>query len=230
MRPERYARLQAVLDRRQPDLTVLMDRVHKAHNFSAIVRTGDAAGVLRMHAVPAERGLPVKHTSSAGSKKWVEVVQHDDVGTAISRLRGEGMQVLAAHLGDGALDYRSLDLSRPTAFLVGAELDGVSPRGLALADERVSIPMAGMVQSLNVSVAAALLLYEAVRQRERAKMFDTPRLPPEERARILFEWGYPRLARRLAAAGLPYPALDDDGGLPSDFARMVRRMRGARIR
>lgn len=225
MRPERYARLVAVLDRRQPDLTVLMERVNKVHNFSAILRTGDAAGVMRVHAVPPEHGLPVPHHTSAGSKKWVEVLEHENVGAAVASLRSGGMQILAANLSPEAEDYRSVDLCGPTAFLVGAELDGLSHTAIELADRELVIPMAGMVQSLNVSVATALLLFEAVRQREAAGLFDRPRVPPEERARLLFEWGYPRLARRLRERGLPYPVLDETGAIPEGFSQTLRHAR-----
>ncbi len=225
MGPERFARLKAVLDRRQPDLTVLMERVNKVHNFSAIVRTSDAAGVFRVHAVPTERGLPLPHHTSAGSTKWVDVVEHSDAAAAIRRLQADGMQVLAANLSPEARDYRTTDLTRPTAFMVGAELDGVSPEALALADQEVVIPMAGMVQSLNVSVATALLLFEAVRQREAAGATGRPSLPHDERNRVLFEWAYPRIAERLKARGDPYPELDEDGGIPASFTHALRRSR-----
>lgn len=227
MGPERFARLEAVLDRRQPDLTVLMERVNKVHNFSAIVRTSDAAGVFRIHAVPTERGLPLPHHTSAGSTKWVDVVEHPDAASAIRRLQAEGMQVLAANLSPEARDYRTMDLTRPTAFMVGAELHGVSPEAVAMADHEVVIPMAGMVQSLNVSVATALLLFEAVRQREAAGPADRPALPDAQRNRVLFEWAYPRIAQRLRAQGIPYPELDEDGGIPPSFTRALRERRRA---
>lgn len=111
------------------------------------------------------------------------------------------------------MDFRGVDLTRPTAIMMGAELHGVSERGLELADAHVVIPMVGMVRSLNVSVATALLLYEAQRQREAAGMYDGSRLAPEEFRRILFEWSYPELARRRRQEGRSYPDLDDQGQL-----------------
>lgn len=215
MRPERFRRLREVLARRQPDLTVLMDRVHKAHNLSAILRNCDAVGVLEAHAVAAEPGLEVHHATSAGTKKWVSVRRHANVEAAIAHLRGGGFHVLAAHPSRGALDYREADYTRPVAITLGAELEGVSAQALELADAHVVIPMVGMVHSLNVSVASALLLFEAHRQRAAAGMYAESRIDPGAFEMRLFEWAYPSLARSRREQGLPYPRLDSDGQLIS---------------
>lgn len=211
MRPQRFHRLRAVLRRRQPDLTVLMEKVNKSHNFSAILRNCDAVGVLEAHVVPPAHGLDLHHATSAGTRKWVRVTTHADVHAAAARLKGEGFTILAAHPSEGARDFRSVDFTRPTALLMGAELHGVSPAGLALADEHVVIPMLGMVHSLNVSVATALLLYEAQRQRSAAGFYEAPRLDPHAFHRVLFAWAHPLVAAKLDAEGRAYPPLDDDG-------------------
>lgn len=211
MRPERFGRLREVLARRQPDLTVLMDRVNKPHNFSAIVRNCDAVGVLEAHVVASEGALELHHAASAGTKKWVAVRRHASVGSAIAHLRERGHFILAAHVSLHAIDYREFDYTRPVAILLGAELEGLSPEALDQADAHAAIPMVGMVHSLNVSVASAVLLYEALRQRSAAGMYVRSRLPPEEFDRRLFEWAYPALARRLRQEGRPYPALDEEG-------------------
>ena len=190
-----------------------MDRVHKPHNLSAILRSCDAVGVLEANAVPPEGGLKVPAASSAGSAKWVGVRRHHDAAAAVATLRGEGFRVIAAHPTSGARDFRACDFTVPTAFLVGSELRGVSDAGLALADDFVLIPMAGMVRSLNVSVASALLLFEAIRQRQAAWLYEHSRLSMEHRRDLLFEWGYPRLARRLRSEGRPYPAMAEDGSV-----------------
>lgn len=213
MTPERYARLREALSRRQPDLTVLMERVHKSHNFSAILRSCDAAGVLEAQVVPPDGGLDLHHETAAGSSKWVDVRAHAGVDEAVAWLHQRGFTVLAAHPGEEAADFREVDLTRPVAFMLGAELHGISDEGLARADRLVVIPMAGLVRSLNVSVAAALLLFEAKRQREAAGLYDRPRLSDEEFRTRLFEWGYPEIARRHREQGLPYPTLDADGGI-----------------
>ncbi|KPJ80008.1 MAG: tRNA (guanine-N2)-dimethyltransferase [Gemmatimonas sp. SG8_23] len=217
MTPERFARLRAALARRQPDLTVLMDRVNKSHNFSAILRNCDATGVLRAHVVPPDGGLDLHHGTSAGTKKWVEVRHHPDVTTAVEHLHREGFQVLAAHPSDTSVDFREVDYTRPTAVMMGAELHGVSAEGLALADLHVVIPMMGMVHSLNVSVATSLILYEAMRQRDAAGMYAQNRIPPDDFERRLFEWAYPSIAARRRAEGRSYPALTPEGELVRDW-------------
>lgn len=211
MRAERFHRLRAVLVRRQPDLTVLMDRVNKSHNFSAILRNCDAVGVLEANVVPPEKGLDVHHGTSAGSKKWVAVRRHPDISTAITYLKERDFVVMAAHVSDESTDYREIDYTLPTAIVLGAELHGVSDESLGLADLNVSIPLAGMVHSLNVSVASALILFEARRQREAAGMYDHSRLSETDFDRRLFEWTYPRLASACRGSERPYPTLSADG-------------------
>ena len=117
MRPERFHRLRAALIRRQPDLTVLMDRVNKSHNFSAILRSCDAVGVLEAHVVPPAKGLGLHHAASAGTKKWVSVKRHEDVRGAITHLKERGFSVLAAHPAEDATDYRDIDYTRSTAIV-----------------------------------------------------------------------------------------------------------------
>ncbi len=216
MRPERFRRLASVLARRQPDLTVLMEKVNKPHNFSAILRNCDAVGVLEAHVVPPAHGLDLDHATSAGTRKWIRVHRHDDVESSVAHLTARGFRVVAAHPGDRSRDFREVDFTRPTAVMMGAELYGVSREGLALAHEHVVIPMLGMVHSLNVSVATALLLYEAMRQRQAAGMYDASRLTDEEYRRTLFEWAHPLLANGYRRNGEPYPPLDGDGALILD--------------
>lgn len=213
MLPERHRRIRSVLERRQPDLTILMERIHKPHNLSAILRNCDAVGVLEVHAVLPEDGIRLHRDTAAGTDRWIEVRTHPGTREGVGTLQEQGHQVLAAHPGPGARDYRQVDMTRPTCFLVGAELHGLSDEALECADVRVAIPMVGMVRSLNVSVATSLLLFEAFRQRDQAGMYDRPRLDEDTLARLTFEWGYPRLAARYRKADRPYPRLDEDGRL-----------------
>ena len=214
MNPERFQRLARALRRRQPDLTVLMERVHKSHNLSAILRNCDAVGVLEAHAIPPEEGLQIHSHTSAGTAKWVRLVRHRTIQAAIGELKGRGFRVLAANPGPDAVDFREVDYTVPTALMMGAELLGLSDEALALADLRISIPMVGMARSFNVSVATALLLFEAFRQRDAAQMYDESRIDPQDMEQILFEWAYPRIARHCRVRGTPYPSLREDGGLP----------------
>lgn len=217
MNPDRFARLRRTLARRQPDLTVLMDHVHKTHNFSAILRNCDAVGVLEAHVVVPDDGLDLHHGTSAGTRKWVHVRRHADVPSAVAHLRERAFTVVAAHPAPDSIDFREIDYTRPTAVLMGAELHGVSDEGLRLADTHVRIPMLGMVHSLNVSVATALLLFEAARQRGAAGMYDESRLAPDDFERHLFEWAYPSIASARRREGRPYPELTDGGEIIPDW-------------
>jgi tRNA (guanosine-2'-O-)-methyltransferase len=217
MTPERYEKILRVLSRRQPTLSVLMDEVNKPHNLSAILRTCDAVGVLTAHAVPPKSGgLPtfgsgMFEATSGSAHKWVAVQPHADAVSAVRALQAQGVQVLATHLSQRSVDYRNPDYTRPTCVLLGAEKWGVSGEAAGAADANIVIPMFGMVQSLNVSVAAATILFEAQRQRLAAGMYDAPQLAPGALARLAFEWGYPDLARACRERGKPYPALDEVG-------------------
>lgn len=190
-----------------------MDRVNKSHNFSAIIRNCDAVGALGVHVVPPENGLDLHHGTSAGTKKWVSVHRHDSIAEAVDTLRGSGFRIVAAHPSPDSRDYREVDYTQPMALVMGAELHGVSEVARELADEHVMIPMMGVVHSLNVSVATALLLFEARRQREAAGMYRESRLEPDDFERRLFEWAYPTLAKRWRAEGRSYPRLTEDGEL-----------------
>ena len=213
MRAERFQRINRVLDRRQPDLTVLMEKVHKTHNLSAILRNCDAVGVLEAHAVPPDDGLDVHHGTSAGTQKWIRIHRHTDIESAAAHLRERGFQLIAAHPSPDAVDYRKIDFTGPTALMMGTELYGASRQALALADRHVALPMVGMARSLNVSVATALLLYEAHRQRDEAGLYDSSRLDPDLRRETLFEWVYPELAPLYRADGRRMPDLDESGAL-----------------
>ena len=213
MTPERFSRLRAALARRQPDLTVLMDSVNKSHNVSAILRTSDAVGLRRVHAISTTAEMRRHHMVAGGVNRWVDVVLHRSTEVAVAALREQGFRFIAAHAGAGARDFRDVDYTRKTALIVGAELIGLSAQALAAADELVAISMHGLGMSLNVSVAAGAILLEAERQRRAAGMYDQCRLSPEEFERTLFEWCYPDIAARCRELERAYPPLSPDGAL-----------------
>ncbi|HEJ6943280.1 TPA: tRNA (guanosine(18)-2'-O)-methyltransferase TrmH [Serratia marcescens] len=213
MSPERYARICEMLATRQPDLTVCLEQVHKPHNVSAIIRTADAVGVHQVHAVWPTTRMRTLVSSAAGSNSWVSVKTHPTIGDAVGHLKTQGMQILATNLSARAVDFREVDYTRPTCVLLGQEKTGITEEALALADQDIVIPMIGMVQSLNVSVASALILYEAQRQRQNAGLYrrDNSMLDEEEQQRLLFEGGYPVLANVAKRKGLPRPQIDEQG-------------------
>ena len=210
----RAARVFEVLARRQPDLTVVAEDVYKPHNLSAMLRSCDAVGGGTVHAVRPTGGVPTYDATSASAHKWVDLVVHRTIDEAAATLRDGGMQIVAAHFSASAVDYRDVDYRRPTAVLFGNERSGVTARAAELADAHVVIPMLGMVRSLNVSVATAVILFEAQRQRREAGLYDEPALSERERNDLAVRWLHPQQAETLIRAGTPFPWLDARGRLP----------------
>ncbi|GAD80963.1 tRNA (guanosine(18)-2'-O)-methyltransferase TrmH [Vibrio ezurae] len=228
MSPERYQKIVSVLNSRQADLTLCLEQVHKPNNVSAVVRTADAVGLHKIHAVwPNERMQTLGHTS-AGARNWVEVETHETTQQAYQSLKAQGMQILVTNLSDKAVDFREVDYTIPTAIVLGGEKYGTSDIAIEMADQDIVIPMLGMVQSLNVSVASALILFEAQRQRHNKDMYNNPpvKLPEQVIQKTLFERGHPVLAKVAKRKNLPYPPLDDAGQIMADphwWAEMQRK-------
>ncbi len=189
----------------------MADGVHKQHNVSAIIRTCDAVGIAGIHVVSGDDDFRRHHMVAGGSKRWVRVNVHSSTVEAFDALRESGMQIVAAHAGETAANFREIDYTLPTAIVLGSELTGPSPYATRHADRCIAIPMHGLVESLNVSVAAALILFEAERQREAAGLYLRPPPDPERFERTLFEWAHPMIAKRCRELELDYPAMTDDG-------------------
>jgi tRNA (guanosine-2'-O-)-methyltransferase len=211
MTPERHQRIKNMLDKRQPDLTVCMEGVHKTHNLAAVVRTCDAVGLSDVHAIWKNEQMRVSGGSAVGSQNWLDIHSYSKTEDAINTLKAQGMQILVTNLSDTAVDFREIDYTKPTAIILGQEKFGASDIALAMADQDIVIPMVGMVQSLNVSVACSVVLYEAQRQRQIAGMYDQARLPEQRRQKVLFQGGHPIFAEACQRKGLPYPEIDEEG-------------------
>ncbi|NPA41174.1 MAG: tRNA (guanine-N2)-dimethyltransferase [Aquificae bacterium] len=193
----RLEKFREVLRKRQKDLTVFVENVKNEHNFSAIIRTCDAVGVLKVHYYYEGKGkLPINEGITIGAHRWVFLERVHDVGKKLKELKGEGYQVVVTWLGEDSVDFRSVDYTKPTVLVVGNELTGVSEGVLHLADLKVKIPMMGMVQSLNVSVATAVILYEAQRQRYEKGMYNEPSLSEGEIEEIIKKWAYEDVIER----------------------------------
>lgn len=175
----RQARVRAVLARRQPDLTVVLENIHDPHNVSAVLRSCDAVGILRVHTVYTVEEPPASafaRQTSASAAKWVDVVRHASIAECYDQLRAEGIAVLVTSIGPGSRQLYDWDLTNPVALVFGNEMRGASDEAQTLADGAIAIPMAGMIQSLNVSVACAVCLYEAYRQRAATGAYAQPKI------------------------------------------------------
>ena len=199
----RYRRILEVLHRRQPDLTLLAEDIHKPHNLSATLRSCDAVGIGTIHAINPTGGVPTFTATSASADKWVEVRVHRDLKEALDAAGHPEAQILAAHLSDEAIDYREVDYTGRTCIIFGNEKSGVSPEAASAADHHIVIPMLGMVRSLNVSVAAAVILFEAQRQRWGAGLYDRPQLEESAIAEQAFAWLHQTEAQRLQSPVSP---------------------------
>lgn len=185
----RAEKFRGVLARRQPDLTVVLENIHDPHNVSAILRSCDAVGVLRVELLYTTEKLPrIGRKSSSSANKWLDRRPHRSVDACYAALRSEGFRICVTHLGGASVSLYALDLTGPVALVFGNEHRGVSEEAAAQADLRFHIPMMGMIQSLNVSVAAAVSLYETLRQRWAAGGYASPSLAPAERERLFSDW------------------------------------------
>lgn len=211
MTTERFARLVEVLNLRQPDLTVVSDSVHKGQNLSAIVRTCDAVGIMDVHSALDETTFRAHTGTTMGTHKWVQTHVYQNVSEPLTKLHSEGYQIVAADTAGSTVDYREIDFTQPTALLLGAEKYGISDTAAGFIDQRITVPMLGMVESFNVSVACAIILAEARRQREQAGFYQQRRLDNSRYQQLLFEWSQPLLAKYCQKHQLPYPALNDQG-------------------
>lgn len=174
MTPERHEKLTRVLSRRQPDLTVVLENVFDPHNISAVMRTCDAVGIQEIFIlntkIPRHKKFGARSSSSAA--KWLTVHQYDSTAACFAAIKKRYERILTTHLGESSVGLHQLDLTRPTALVFGNEHSGVSDEIRALADGNFLIPQVGIIQSLNISVACAVTLYEAYRQKELAGHYD----------------------------------------------------------
>lgn len=186
---EREAKIRRVLTLRQKDLTLVLANIHDPHNVSAIYRSCDAFGVPCVHLYYTDTAFPVLGAkSSASARKWVQSVRHKDMDSLMAALKEQDMRVYVTSCTPQAKPLGELDLTLPTAFVMGNEHRGVDQEFAGRVHGEVYIPMYGMIQSFNVSVAAAVLLAEASRQRRAAGKYDHPTFSEEELTAMYEEW------------------------------------------
>jgi tRNA (guanosine-2'-O-)-methyltransferase len=187
---ERETKFRRVLAHRQPGLTIVLENIHDPHNISAILRSCDAVGIVEVYVInsinPKQKKLGKK--SSASARKWVKVNYFDNAEECIKVLREKGFKIWATHLSADAVNLYTLNLTEPSALVFGNEKDGVSNEILPMCDGNFIIPMVGMIPSLNVSVACAVSLYEAYRQRAAAGLFDNMILTDSQADEFMTRW------------------------------------------
>ena len=192
MTPERSDRLTKVLNKRQPDLTVVLENVFDPHNISAVMRTCDAVGIqdiyILNHKIPAHKKWSEKTSSSAA--KWLTIHQFTDAEECFAALRKNYKKIYTTHLSSDAVSLHELNLTEPVALIFGNEHNGVSEEIIAMADGNFIIPQVGIIKSLNISVACAVSLYEAFRQKNNAGHYDTVKLEGDKLVELKEGWGF----------------------------------------
>ncbi|RXK86309.1 TrmH family RNA methyltransferase [Filimonas effusa] len=190
MTSERQEKLERVLHKRQSALTVVLENIEDPRNISAVMRSCDAVGIQDVYVINdrpvRERNWGFKSGRSA--EKWVSLHYFDSVAACVQELRQHYRQILTTRLSEDAVSVYQVDFTIPTALVFGNERKGVSDEMSALADGNIIIPMAGMLQSLNISVACAVCIYEAYRQKQLAGHYDSPGLPEMRREELWKEW------------------------------------------
>ncbi len=190
MTPARYKRLTSVLNKRQPDLTVVLENVFDPHNVSAVMRTCDAIGIQEIY-ILNDRIPPHKkwgYKSSSTAAEWLTMHQFTDAETCFEEVRKKYQKIYTSHLTESANELYSMDLSDSIALVFGNETLGVSDHVRKYSDGDFIIPQVGIIKSLNISVACAVTLYEAFRQKSLNGHYDSPKLPDSDRKALEEKW------------------------------------------
>src|SRR5678816_4366202 len=192
MTPERKQKLISVLQKRQNDLTVVLENVFDPHNISAVMRTCDAVGVQEVWVLNSKIPPHSKwgKRSSSSAAKWLTVHQFTNAAECFSSLRKRYATILTTCLTDHAISLHEIDFTKSIALVFGNEHDGVSEEIRKLADGNFIIPQAGIIQSLNISVACAVTLYEAYRQKALAGHYNKAKLDGDVLKDLMDKWGY----------------------------------------
>lgn len=192
MTPERSERLHKVLSKRQLNLTIVLENVSDPHNISAVMRTCDAVGIQEIYIlnthIPRHKKWGAKSSSSAA--KWLTIHQFSDVQSCFEALRKKYKKIYTTHLSSDAVDLYELNLTEDVALIFGNEHSGVSEELIGLADGNFIIPQVGIIKSLNISVACAVSLYEAYRQKNIKGHYDQPQITGEPLKALKEVWGF----------------------------------------
>ncbi len=194
MNPRRAEKFRRVVSQRQTNLTVIMENVHDTHNIGAVLRSCDSVGVCEIFVLNTEPELIRKQVkigkrTSMGTRRWVDVHLYTDAADCFKHVRSRYNTILATHLTKSAKSLYELDLTQSIALLFGNERDGLSTEALSYADGNFTIPQWGMAESLNISVACAVTLYEASRQRQINGFYtDNPTLNSESEQALLDDY------------------------------------------
>lgn len=183
---ERKQRFLEIISQRTNHFTVAMEDVFQMHNTSAVVRTCEVFGVQQAHSIEGRYGKRLDEKIAMGAQKWVDVFRYDDTQKCIDILREKGYQIVATTPHKDAYLLNDFDISKKSAFFFGTEKEGLSEKVLAQADTYLKIPMVGFTESLNISVAVAIVLQQLTDKLRRSNI--KWQLTDEERYSVLEQW------------------------------------------
>ena len=187
MTEERFSLFEQTLSMRTTYLTILTENTFHPHNAAALIRHCEAFGVQRMHTIETRCQFDPSQNISRGSDRWLNLVRHSSTSEALSALKAEGYRLVATTPHCESCTPETFDVKKGKfALIFGTEHAGISDEAMAAADEYLRIPMCGMVESLNVSASAAILIYQLA-QRVRAQV-EGWQLSEEEQTRLLYDW------------------------------------------
>jgi len=191
MTPQRYDRLTSVLNHRQADLTIILENVFDPHNISAVMRTCDAVGIQDVYIlnnrIPPHKKWSSKSSSTAA--QWLSIHQFTNIEECFKEIRKKYDRVYTSHLGENSNDVYKMNFTESVALVFGNETFGVSDEIRKYADGDFIIPQVGIIKSLNISVACAVTLYEAFRQKNEKGHYKKSRLPKNEIENLQMKWG-----------------------------------------
>ncbi len=192
MTPERTERLLSVLNKRQNNITVVLENVFDPHNIAAVMRTCDAVGIQDIYVLNTKIAMHKKfgQKSSSSAAKWLSIHQFTDAAACFTELRRHYNLILTTHLSSDAIALHDIDFTQSIALVFGNEHAGISDEIRAMADGNFIIPQVGIIKSLNISVACAVTVYEALRQKTQAGHYNTTGLSNERYASLQKEWGF----------------------------------------
>lgn len=191
MGPGRLEKIQEVLNKRQPDLAIVMEDIEDPHNIFAVMRTCDAVGIQDVYVINTRFKEHRKHgnASSSSAAKWLTLHQFEHLDECMEVVRNKYEHVYASYLDETSTSFYDIDYTRSVALVFGNEKLGISDDMLQYCDGRFIIPQAGMIKSLNISVACAVTLYEAKRQRlDKGYYNGTARMPERDRQVLTSKW------------------------------------------
>ena len=183
---ERKERFLEIISQRTNHFTVAMEDVFQMRNTSAVVRTCEVFGVQQAHSIEGRFGKRLDAKIAMGAQKWVDVFRYDNTQDCIDTLRNKGYQIVATTPHKDAYFLNDFDISKKSAFFFGTEKEGLSEQVLSQADTFLKIPMVGFTESLNISVAVAIVLQQLTDKLRRSEI--PWQLSEEERLLTLIEW------------------------------------------